>query len=160
VNPRYDFLEISQNNIGNFDLTILDFEAYEIFESRVLIETALARIAAKHATKPDILKMKNTLLKNKLAISKSQKFYETDVQFHSLLYEIPKNSIFPLIHNIYINWLFKYWELMPENIEINKKNYNDHKNIFEAIIDRDPDQAEALTEAHLKTAWQYVKLVF
>jgi DNA-binding FadR family transcriptional regulator len=49
---------------------------------------------------------------------------------------------------------------MPENIEINKKNYNDHKNIFEAIIDRDPDQAEALTEAHLKTAWQYVKLVF
>jgi len=160
VNPRYDFFQVSRDHGVNLNLNISGFDVSQIYETRVLIETALVRFAAIHATKTDVTKMKDMLLKNRRSINRSSNFYETDVQFHAVLYEIPQNPIFPLIHSNYVNLLFKYWRLMPDNIEINKANYNDHKNILEAIIDHDPDCAESFARKHLTSAWQYVKIVF
>lgn len=160
VSARCDFLQINLDSGTDFNLNFVSFDAYQIFETRILIESSLARIAANQATKPDIIKMKDSLMRNKRSIIRPFDFYETDVQFHALLYEIPKNPILPYIHINFVNWLSNYWRLMPKDIEINRANYMDHKNILEAIIDRDPDGAESSTRDHLMSAWQYVKSVF
>ncbi len=87
-------------------------------------------------------------------------FYRTDTLFHGVLYQIPKNPIFPAIHQGYTSWLAPHWEKMLRSPERNKVNYRAHKAILDAIVDRDPDAADEALTNHLKAAWEYVSVTF
>ena len=49
---------------------------------------------------------------------------------------------------------------MQEVKDRNLLNYNAHKAIYEAILMRDPDEAEKALRAHLNDAWNQVKKTF
>lgn len=131
-----------------------------LYDSRIFIERALAREAATSARKPDIDALREALHENESAIEDSGRFYLTDVAFHGVLYGIPKNPIFPAIHEAYVSWLSPYWTKMIESRERNLINFQSHKEIFEAIADRDPDGAEQALKNHLNAAWEYVRVTF
>lgn len=94
-----------------------------LYQSRVFIERALVREAALSAQKEDIVALKAALAANKDAINDSDAFYKTDVAFHGALYNIPKNPIFPAIHQGYTAWLAPRWDKMPRAPERNLSNY-------------------------------------
>lgn len=131
-----------------------------LYESRVFIECALARQAALHAKKEDIADLRTALAANKEAISNSEEFYRTDVAFHGVLYGVPRNPIFPAVHQGYTSWLAPHWERMLRSPERNAMNYHAHEAIYRAILERDPDAAEAALQAHLKAAWEHVSSTF
>lgn len=131
-----------------------------LYLSRVFVERGLVRDAAVSANKDDIQALKSGLAANYEAIDDSLAFYETDVAFHGVLYRIPRNPIFPAIHEGYTSWLAPQWEKMERNPERNMSNYNAHKAILEAILDRNPDAAEQALTSHLDAAWTYVKDTF
>lgn len=131
-----------------------------LFNSRFFIEAALCRHAALHARKDDIQSLREALLKNKAKIHDSEAFYMTDVVFHRVLYKIPKNPIFPTLHTAYVSWLSKYWAKMKKGAELNRLTYSGHEAIFNAIVDRDPDEAERALNNHMNLAWGQVKSTF
>ena len=131
-----------------------------LFGMRVFVERALVRHAARHATPRDIAELRDALEANRAAIDDPEAFYRTDVGFHRVLYQIPGNPILPTIHKLYVDWLYQQWIRMPRNPDINRMNHTAHAGIFNAIVKRDPDEAEELLHSHLTTAWQFVRSTF
>ena len=131
-----------------------------LYESRIFLERALVREAAVNARKDDIQALKAALSANKEAIADSERFYQTDVAFHGVLYSIPQNPIFPAIHSAYSAWLAPHWVKMSRSVERNETNYRNHKAILDAILERDPDGGEQALLNHLKTAWEDVRVTF
>ena len=131
-----------------------------IYESRVFLERALVREAALFAHRDDILELREALMANEQAIEGSESFYKTDIAFHGVLYGIPRNPIFPAVHQAFASWLSPHWDKMLRSPERNLVNYQSHERIFLAIEDRDPDGAEEALINHLKAAWEYVSVTF
>lgn len=132
----------------------------ELFEIRTFVEASLVRMAALEATTEDIKKLRSALEHNKTCIQDSERFYDSDMAFHAILYTIPKNSIFPAIHKSFIEWLSEYWRQMQRLPDRNERNYYAHKDILDAIMERDPDSAEGALRAHLADAWRQVEHTF
>ena len=131
-----------------------------LYDTRIFLEAALVRHAALHARKQDLEALKRALDANEAAIEDSGRFYATDVGFHAVLYEVPKNPVFPAIHNAFTTWLAAHWVKMPRSPERNRVNFLRHADIHHAIRDRDPDAAEAALKAHLNAAWEFVRGTF
>ena len=131
-----------------------------LYDTRVFLETALVRNAALNARKDDIAALRAALAANEAAVADSQRFYATDVAFHSVVYEIPRNPVFPAVHKAFTSWLAPHWERMLRSPERNRINYISHRSIFEAIVDRDADGAEPALQSHLGAAWEYVRGTF
>lgn len=131
-----------------------------LYDTRVFFEGALVRNAALHARKDDIAALRTALVANEQAIPDSQRFYATDVAFHAVLYDVSRNPVFPSVHRAFTSWLAPHWERMLRSPERNRVNYLSHRDIFEAIVERDPDAAERALLNHLGAAWEYVRGTF
>lgn len=131
-----------------------------LFDTRVLIEGALARQAAITSQKDDIADLKAALAANEAAMEDSEAFYATDKAFHNVLYKISGNPALLAVHRAYTTWLEPHWSQMPRLKERNARNYQAHKDIFDAILMRDPDAAEKALVEHLENAWTQVSSTF
>ena len=131
-----------------------------LYRSRVFIERGLVRDAALHATREHIAELKAALAANRAAIPDSEAFFRTDIAFHGVLYHLSGNPIFPAVHQGYAAWLAPHWARMERSPERNTVNYAAHKAIYDAILERDPEHAEAALVAHLERAWDFVKDTF
>jgi DNA-binding FadR family transcriptional regulator len=157
--PDYETVLNATGKIVQNLLTETD-DVKNLYDSRVFIERGLVREAALSATKDNIADLKTAIAANEAAISNSVAFYETDVAFHGVLYRIPKNPIFPAIHKGYTAWLAPHWDKMLRSPERNKLNFHAHEAILAAIMERDPDAAEAVLKSHLDAAWEHVRTTF
>lgn len=131
-----------------------------LFDLRIMMEASLAREAALHANRDHIQAMKVALAENEAAIDDSQRFFETDIAFHNVLYQVPDNPVLPSIHKAYTDWLSGHWLKMPRHGDRNRLNFEAHKRIYETILLRDPDAAEAALRDHLDAAWSQVRETF
>lgn len=131
-----------------------------LFDLRIMHEASLVRTAALSATHDDLKALKEALAANQSAIEDTSLFYETDMAFHAVLYEIPGNPILPAMHRAYTSWLSDHWTRMGSRIERNRQNFAAHTQIFEAILLRDPDSAEEALREHLRDAWMQVADTF
>ena len=132
--------------------------AKNLYWSRVFLERALVREAAVAARKVDIEALRDALVANERAIADSMAFYATDIAFHGVLYGIPRNPIFTVVHDAFVNWLSPHWGRMPQSPERNLVNFKSHEGIYLAIVERDPDAAEEALINHLSAAWEYVRV--
>lgn len=128
-----------------------------LFDTRIMIEAALVRQAAKEAAKDLISELKDALSENERAIMDSELFYQTDVSFHAVLYKVPRNPVLPAVHKAYTSWLSPQCQQMPRRPDRNRKNFEAHSAIFEAILMRDPDAAEDALHRHLDSAWDQIR---
>lgn len=131
-----------------------------LFDLRIMMEAALVRQAAMTATAKDIAELEDALAENGDVISDSARFSDTDVAFHAVLYQIPRNPVLPALHRAYIDWLSIHWQKMPPSETRNQQNHMSHQRIFDAILRRDPDKAEAALRHHLDEAWDQISTTF
>ena len=131
-----------------------------LYQTRIFLERALARDAALTARKKDIELLTQALEKNSQAVNNSSLFYETDMAFHQVLYQINGNPAFIALHSSYKRWLSPRWIKMAQSSDRNYVNFCSHAEICKAIVDRDADAAEAATISHLNAAWEYLKVTF
>jgi DNA-binding FadR family transcriptional regulator len=128
-----------------------------LFDTRIFLECALARAAAASARREDIDDLGAALERNRSAIGDREAFYATDIAFHAVLYRIPRNPIYPVIHKAYVEWLMRHWYEMPRAADIDRLHFAGHAAIFEAIVSRDADAAEQSMRRHLEVAWELVR---
>lgn len=131
-----------------------------LFDVRIFLEAALVRHAAVGARKEDIAALRSALERNHMAVDDPVLFDNTDVAFHAVFYAIPGNPVFPAVHQAFVRWLYDHWQSMQRSREQNLVYHAGHRNIFEAVRDRDPDAAEQALKAHLREAWTTVQGTF
>jgi len=121
-------------------------------EARTLFECGLARYAARHASPKELDRLALALAQNKKAISDHVMFSKTDLAFHDILAELPRNPIFAALNAALSEWL-----LAQRNVSIQapirgvaRRAYQGHEAIYEAIAAHDPEAADQAMAEHLR----------
>lgn len=131
---------------------------HDFQSARLFFEVGLARNAAVHATPEDIESLKEALELNRQSIGDLARFERTDVDFHYVLAVITRNRIFTAIHAALAEWLLEQRRTTLAKGE-DRKAYQAHREIFEAVAARDPDASEAAMRGHLEyVAKRYLQL--
>jgi GntR family transcriptional repressor for pyruvate dehydrogenase complex len=129
----------------------------DIFEFRNMIEKEVARLAAERITETEIKDL--TKVFNKMDINNSENERSTyDGMFH---YELVKSTNNIIIINIY-NAMKSILKLFIKDVrkkaleEISSEEiYNDHKNIYQAVIQKNPDKALEAMVNHMNVIKKY-----
>lgn len=124
-------------------------------EARLFFEIGLARHAATQGSAQDFRRLGDALEANRRAMGNFEAFERTDVEFHFVLAEIPRNPVFVAIHEAVVAWLTSQRTLSLRNDGADQMAYMWHKNIFDAVTSRDPDAAEAAMREHLEGVADY-----
>lgn len=126
-------------------------ESKELTESRRLIETELAALAAERATDEDLKKIGTFLELMEQAGSDVMRFQVADVSFHLAIAEAAHNRILfnalQLIRN-----LMKEWISSALSIDgVAQEALAQHRHIFKAIQAKDADAARQVMKTHLNS---------
>ena len=125
-----------------------DFKA--LVETRVLLEIESVRLAAERRTDEDIANIRAALSKHEAQVEFGEQGVEEDLLFHLQIAEASKNSVLKSLMIIIIPDIIK----QLKHLEICKngryyKSLEEHKLIFQCIIDQDADRAADAMRTHL-----------
>jgi len=122
-------------------------------EARVLFECGLSRHAARHASPKELERLALALARNKKAIGDPQLFAKTDVAFHDILAEIPRNPIFSAMNSALSEWLMRQRTIVIQAPirGIMRRAYRGHEEVYQAITGRDVELADRLMADHLNS---------
>jgi len=118
-------------------------------QARLFFELGLVRFAAERGTEVDLQRLGRALAANEAAIADMAAFARTDVDFHFVLAEIPRNPIFAAMHFALAEWLTEQRVSTLRQRGIARAALKSHRAIFKAIEARNADRAEAAMREHL-----------
>ncbi len=107
------------------------------------------RFAAERGTEVDLQRLGRALAANEAVIADMAAFARTDVDFHFVLAEIPRNPIFAAMHFALAEWLIEQRVSTLRQRGIARAALKSHRAIFKAIEARNADRAEAAMREHL-----------
>ena len=114
----------------------------------MLFECGLARYAARHASAKEIERLAAALAANKVAIG-TPAFAKTDLAFHDILAEIPRNPIFTALNSALSEWLKQQRTVAIRIAGVARRAFKGHEAIYRAIAEHDVEQAEKAMAGHL-----------
>ena len=127
---------------------------FEILEARKAVETEIVGLAAKKATKEDIVSIRESLDKMKSAITNIPGIMEFDREFHINIAKAAHNSLLfsmmtyladLLKEKLWINLKEKSWSIPGRP----QKYFEEHTEIFSAIKNKDSEDARKRMYDHL-----------
>jgi len=117
----------------------------DVCETRLVLETELAALAADRAAPEDIEAL------GALMAGRGRPFIEVDLEFHLAIAQCAKNEVLRHllsdIRGVLIEWITKSQELPG----LRENALEQHEVIFRSIADHDPVKARKAMEAHLAT---------
>jgi DNA-binding FadR family transcriptional regulator len=119
-------------------------------DARTMFEVALVRYAAEHATTDDLAQLTAALERNKRSLGDPNAFIETDVAFHLVLAEIPRNPIFTSLHSAIAAWLKEQRATSVHQPTSPERALRAHTRICKAVVQHDVDGAELAMRRHLE----------
>jgi GntR family transcriptional regulator, sialic acid-inducible nan operon repressor len=120
---------------------------------RLFVEIGLVRQAARSATDDDLAKLRAALEENRKTIGDRAGFIRTDVSFHFVFAEIIRNPTFIALHHAMSTWLLRQRQIALQEPGEDKRSFEAHCKIYEAVSAHDPDAAEAAMRDHLNSGW-------
>jgi len=125
-----------------------------LFDLRIFVEVAMARHAAKEIDAPRLLQLKTALSENKRAIGDRERFMQTDIHFHRVLFQTVENPVFDAIHGTLVNWIMGRWRKIERTDATETIAYQGHLQIYKTVSKHDPDAAEKAMREHLEASWK------
>jgi GntR family transcriptional regulator, sialic acid-inducible nan operon repressor len=120
---------------------------------RLFMEVGLVRHAALSATPAQLEKLREALGVNREAVGDVENFIRTDVAYHFVFAEIIGNPVFVALHDAMSAWLLQQRQIALQEPGEDERGYEAHERIYQAVVARDPDAAEAAMRDHLATGW-------
>lgn len=131
-----------------------DFKS--LVETRVILEKQSAYFAAIRRTDEDIVEMTNALEAYQEKINSGMNAVEEDLLFHLKIAEASKNSVLKsLMLVITPDIVNSFISLEVCNDRNAMKPLDEHRQILQCIIQKDPDAASNAMEEHLKDVLEY-----
>ncbi|UEM02524.1 transcriptional regulator NanR [Skermanella rosea] len=123
-------------------------------EARVFFEVGMVRLAAERATEEDIGRLARRLEDHRDALTDLPNFLPCDMAFHREIATISGNPIYVAVSQAMFAWLAVYHVKLLRAPGAELITIEEHERIFDAVADRDPDEAAAAMSDHLKRASQ------
>ncbi|SKA06151.1 FadR/GntR family transcriptional regulator [Selenihalanaerobacter shriftii] len=134
---------------------------FELIETRKILEVESASLAAKRANEDDIENIKKALDEMKDAISEGRLGDQADVKFHFAIAKATHNQMFVRIMNTISDLLIQaIGEARKKLFEVENNNetlYEQHQQIHESIVSKNPQQARESMYYHLETTRKELK---
>jgi DNA-binding FadR family transcriptional regulator len=118
-------------------------------QARLFLEISLLRYATEHATNAQVGKLVEAIDACERGTNEVDAFRDADVQFHRVLAEIPGNPIFVALHDTFVERLMKNRALLPDFAKRNVASNQEHREIVDAILDKNADRAVSILTGHL-----------
>lgn len=126
----------------------------DIYEIRLRIEGLAARWAAEKATDEAINAMREVLDLQEFYTSKAapEQLKNTDSRFHEILYAASgSNALLDTLAPLHRR-IVKYRRASLSGQQRAEQSYDEHKALFQAILNHDGDEAERLLRLHIENA--------
>lgn len=127
-----------------------------LVETRVILETSAARLAAERRSEEDIKEIEKALMAYEMKIMEQKNAVEEDLMFHLKIAEASKNAVLKslmLIITPDIVNTFKQFKVCDDDFDL--KVLNEHKAIFQYIINQDGQSADLAMRKHLKDVLEF-----
>lgn len=141
-----DVLKIENSDFGS------------LIETRVLLETASASLAAERRTEEDIENMKKALKAYEDKVSEGLQAVEEDLMFHLKIAEASKNSVLKSLMLIITPDIIK--SFIDLDVCKDGRTYTaleEHREILKYIISKEPQKAAEAMQKHLQDTLEHSK---
>lgn len=140
-----------QGLISNIlDVDGSDFKS--LVETRLILELHSVRLAAERRTEENILKIQKALAKYTIKLQADERTVEEDMMFHLAITEATQNPVLKSLMMVImpdIMTSFVKFDVCGDDVKAAR--LQEHNNILEAIIRRDPEGAASMMQYHLKS---------
>ena len=130
-------------------------QIYEAVEVRKIHEIKAAELAALRADDENFDRLRDILARSEERIAQGEGIDGLDQEFHLEIVRATQNTLF-------LNICTAFYELGGNRLKVyfrdpdrNRKSHEEHKQIFEALVNRDSALASALMVSHLRGAMSY-----
>ncbi len=139
-------------------LKLEESEFVDLVETRTLLETQAARMAAQRRTTEDIINMKNALDAYEAKVRNGLPAVEEDLLFHLTIAEAGRNTVLKSLMLIITPDIVKNFT----KLDVCKdgrfyRSLEEHKVILEYIVNQKPELAANAMEEHLQDVTDYSK---
>ena len=130
----------------------------ELFEFRIAVETAAARLAAVKATASEIDAMASILARLTGANSDAAYVVRWDADFHRALFRASRNRLLEQALDVCDDYLTEArYRMLTMPADINE-SIGEHHRILQAIRERHPDGASRAMREHLQSVGAHLGL--
>lgn len=129
---------------------------YSLVETRVILETNSAKLAAKHRTDEDIKAIKNAIDAYESKVRNGKSAVEEDLMFHLKISEASKNSVLNSLMLIITPDIVNSFVELKVCTDVRFiKAAQEHQQILQHIIDQDGEAASKAMRNHLKDVVEF-----
>ncbi|MEX2372796.1 MAG: FCD domain-containing protein, partial [Dehalococcoidia bacterium] len=132
-------------------------QIYETVELRKIHEIKAAELACSRATEENFERLREILAISEKKVEAGEPLAREDRDFHLEIARATKNSVFHKICSIYYVMGEQRLPVYFSDPERGRRSHAEHIQIFEALVRRDGNLAQALMSAHLQGAESYWK---
>lgn len=127
--------------------------AVHLEQMRQFIETGAAREAAAKADNLKVTKLRAALERNFEAIG-TDRFAQTDIAFHRVLVSVVGNPVILALHDMFVSGLLAGRPRSENTAENHRVSYEEHRAIYEAVLDGDVIRATEVMDRHLERSYR------
>lgn len=144
-----DIINFHQNKIDEIISTEILENFITVIQARKAIEKATCRLATRMISKTELIKLKEIIDKQNEKLKSGESIADEDLEFHRTIASASRNTILESMYNIIST--FKQQSTLFEFMrsQIKSPYSTSHINIYNAIKNKDEDEAELLMAAHM-----------
>lgn len=131
----------------------------DLVEARMILEPAIAALAAERATPEQITQLQATVDALSASRGNVDEWASADTEFHNILAHASQNVVVPILLNSVIELLHDQRRsllFLDGRLEITRA---EHQRIADAVVSRQPESALEAMRAHLERVQRDVKIV-
>lgn len=147
-------------NRGAYVNMITAKDVEDIYVIRPMLEGLCARWATENITPEQLDALEETLCLSEYHTGKGnyEKLYELDSLFHEQLYKASNSRILNHVLSDFHDYVKMVRKATIASFSRSQKSTQEHREIFEAIRDKDADRAEAVACNHVKRTVESIQL--
>ena len=132
-------------------------QIYEAVELRKIHEIKAAELASQRATEENFAALRGILDRSEARIARGELLADEDRDFHLEIVRATQNMVFFRVCSVYYAMSERRLPIYFSDIGRCRKSNAEHIQIYEALVRRDANLAQALMSAHLQGAESYWK---
>ena len=125
------------------------FTSDEMFEARLALEMSIAGLAAERATSEQMTLMAEEVAGMFASLDEPEQYLVHDMQFHQTIAAASNNRILTALMNMVATILFDTRSKTVKRAKDLKQSAEQHRNIYRAMRERDPEAASGAMHDHL-----------
>ena len=125
-----------------------------LLEVREILEAEIAALATERATEEDLEQMERSLRHEAELFDSHDEYVEADLRFHELLTRAAHNEVLPILVNPLAALLRESRRVTIEPPGSSELSLRGHREILEAVKNRDKEQAREAMRKHLQLVRQ------